>query len=36
MTGSPRGQEATSVHVDEMLHRFAPRPLPQTEPPPPA
>ena len=26
MTGSPRGQEATSVHVDEMLHRFAPRP----------
>ncbi|MFL6079629.1 MAG: MFS transporter [Ornithinibacter sp.] len=31
MTGSPRGREATSAHVDEMLHRFAPRP--GTEPP---
>ena len=36
MTGSPRGQAATSLHVDEMLHRFAPRPLPQPEPPPAA
>jgi MFS family permease len=31
MTGSPRGRAATSAHVDEMLHRFAPRP--GTEPP---
>ncbi len=31
MTGSPRGSAATSAHVDEMLHRFAPRP--GTEPP---
>ena len=31
LTGSPRGSEATSAHVDEMLHRFAPRP--ETEPP---
>ncbi len=33
MTGSPRGREATSAHVDEMLHRFAPRPQPEPEPP---
>ena len=28
MTGSTRGGAATSARVDEMLHRFAPRPLP--------
>ena len=33
MTGSTRGGAATSAHVDEMLHRFAPRPLPGAEPP---
>ncbi len=32
MTGSPRGQAATTARVDEMLDRFAPRP--GTEPPP--
>ncbi len=26
MTGSPRGHATASAHVDEMLHRFAPRP----------
>jgi MFS family permease len=33
MTGSTRGGAATSARVDEMLHRFAPRPLPGVEPP---
>ena len=33
MTGSTRGEAATSAHVDEMLHRFAPRPQPGAEPP---
>lgn len=33
LTGSPRGHAATSAHVDEMLHRFAPRL--RTDPPPP-
>ena len=28
MTGSPRGEVATSARVDEMLDRFAPRPRP--------
>lgn len=34
MTGSRRGDAAASAHVDEMLHRFAPRPQPgrPTEP----
>ena len=36
MTGSPRGREATSAHVDEMLHRFAPRPRPNRSRRPPA
>ena len=31
MTGSPRGEAATSARVDEMLDRFAPRPGPRTE-----
>jgi len=34
MTGSPRGQAATSAHVDEMLDRFAPRPGADEQPPP--
>ena len=29
MTGSPRTEVATSARVDEMLHRFAPRPGPE-------
>lgn len=32
MTGSPRGEAATTARVDEMLHRFAPRPQPGGEP----
>jgi CRP-like cAMP-binding protein len=35
MTGSPRGNAATSAHVDEMLDRFAPRPGAAEEPPSP-
>ena len=31
MTGSPRGEAATTARVDEMLDRFAPRPEPRTE-----
>jgi len=27
LTGSRRGEVASAAHVDEMLHRFAPRPL---------
>lgn len=34
MTGSPRGQAATTAHVDEMLDRFAPRPDPGAQAPP--
>ena len=34
LTGSPRGQAATTAHVDEMLDRFAPRPDPGAPGPP--
>ena len=33
LTGSKRGDAAAAAHVDEMLHRFAPRT--RSEPPPP-
>ena len=32
LTGSRRGEEAADAHVDQMLHRFAPRPEPAPEP----
>jgi hypothetical protein len=38
LTGSRRGEAASSAHVDEMLHRFAPRPSREiaADPEPPA
>jgi len=32
LTGSHRGEAAAAAHVDGMLHRFAPRPQPDTAP----